>query len=248
MPGVVKMRSLSRVLKNVQVTTKVSTIGPRTRDQEPAAGKGTPTDEAQYRILSDYVLATAESKATALLSEAQEKSRSILEKAAQEAEMIKQKAFEEGFVQGYQAGEQEAQKLKAEASALIEEARREREEIIRSAEPEIIDLALALAEKIVNQQLDLDPSLLLDMLKGIQLGDALQEIVLRVHPDRLAYLQEREAQLNQLFPQAKIRVEGDPGIERGFILDTQLGTVDARVTTQLEELEMALKEVLGSGE
>ena len=109
------MRSLSRVLKDVQVTTKVSTIGPRTRDQEPAAGKGTPTDEAQYRILSDYVLATAESKATALLSEAQEKSRSILEKAAQEAEMIKQKAFEEGFVQ---AIKQESRRRKAESRSL----------------------------------------------------------------------------------------------------------------------------------
>jgi len=241
------MKLLSRVLKDVQVTTKTSTIGPQTKEKEAAAGNSMNSIEVQHRILSNYVLATAESKAAALLAEAQEKSRSILEKAADEAEAIKKQAFAEGFAQGYQAGEQEAQKLKDEAEALVEEARREREEIIGTAEPEIIKLALRLAEKIVNHKLALDPSLLLAMLKGIKLDDVQQEVILRVHPDRLAYLQEKEAEISQLFPQAKVRLEGDPRVQQGFVLDTQQGTVDARVSTQLEELELVLKEVLGGG-
>jgi flagellar assembly protein FliH len=241
------MKLWSRVLKDVQVTAKASTIGPQSGEKETAAGNMVPID-IQNRILSNYVLATAESRAAALLSAAQGKSRSMLEKAAEEAKTIKQQAYEEGFARGYREGEQQAQGLKAEAEALLEEARREREEIIRSAEPEIINLALRLAERIVNHQLDLDPSSLLVMLKGIQLGDVQQEIVLRVHPERLSYLKGKKDELCWLFPQANVRVEADPGIKQGFILDTRQGTVDARVGTQLEELELVLKEVLDRGE
>ena len=232
---------MSRIIKGVQVTTQASTIGKK--DTSPLTTK-TPCKDTKYHILRNHILSNAENKANALIYAAQEQSRSILEEASLEARAIRENAHSEGYSQGYKKGKEEALSLKKKAESIVENARRERIDIINSAEPEIISLALRMAEKIVHRELDLDNSLLLSMLRGIKLGDLGQKIVIRANPKVLPILQAQEKELLLIFPGEGLRLEPDPRVEEGFILDTEMGTIDAGVTSQLKELEKVLREVM----
>ncbi len=131
---------------------------------------------------------------------------------------------------------------------MLENARLERKNIIDSAEPEIISLALKMAEKIVQQELKLDNSLLVAMLRGIkmEMGDLGDGLVIRLAPELLPIMQAQKEALQLIFPLGNFILQPDPKVEEGFILDTEIGAIDARVTTQLGELEKALKEVLSN--
>ncbi len=227
--------------------TRASTIGQK--QQKPntiKTDKAIPQDIKQ-RILTKHIISNAENKAAALLYAAQEQSRSILEEAASEAKAIKEKAHSEGYTRGYQEGKKEALNLKKEADIMLKNARLERKNIIDSAEPEIITLALQMAEKIVHRELTLDKSLLLAMLRGLKAETLGNGVVIRINPEFLPVIQARESELLHIFPQGGYRLEPDPRVEQGVILETEMGTIDATVTAQLEELEKVLKEVMPNG-
>lgn len=232
---------LSRVIKGVRVTAKASTVG-----QKPATvmTDKSITLDLKYRILSNHIISNAENKAAALLYSAQEQSRSILDEAVLEAKAIKEKARSQGYTLGYQEGKNEALNIQKKALTMLENARLERKDIIDSAEPKIITLALEMAERIVHRELDLDNSLLLDMLRGIKAEALGREIVIRVNPKLLPVMQARESELQLIFPPGNFRLEPDPGVEKGVILETEMATIDATVSAQLDELEKTLKEVM----
>ena len=73
-------------------------------------------------------------------------------------------------------------------------------------------------------------------------------MLLRVHPEDLAALQqERAGWLAEIGSKADVRVTADPGVGRyGCVVETAVGRLDARLQTQLDALEGALR-VAGIG-
>jgi flagellar biosynthesis/type III secretory pathway protein FliH len=69
---------------------------------------------------------------------------------------------------------------------------------------------------------------------------------LRVHPDDLAALAAaRPAWLAELGVQADVALVADPAVGRGgCIVETPAGRIDARLETQLDALERALRDAV----
>ncbi len=159
--------------------------------------------------------------------------------AAGDHARIESEAFDRGFREGEAAGAARAQQqFQAAVRAFAEAAAGlagYKPSLRAEAEREMVALALAVARKIVRRELSIDPDVVLALVKA-----CLQEIRnaevyrLRLHPQDVqavaAHLQQHH-----------IEVIPDAAVGRGgAVFETSQGRLDARVDTQLAEIERGL--------
>jgi flagellar assembly protein FliH len=154
------------------------------------------------------------------------------------------KVFEDAFVQGekagYEMGMKKVDPLVKRLNTYIGELGFFKEELLRRSQKLSTDLAIAFAEAIVLKECSERPETVLAMVKkAMELCEEKNEITIRmrkedvemISPDQMSHL--------------KI-VKDDTMKEPGFIIETNFGDIDGRVSIQIEELK---KELLnGSGD
>lgn len=108
----------------------------------------------------------------------------------------------------------------------------------------VINLALLIAEKLVRRELvqkNIIPEVLQESLKRV-LGA--NRIVVKVNPVDLEILNNDSNQLLGDDSFAKIKFEPDSKIEQGgCLVETEIGNVDARVSSQLNEVKKQLEAI-----
>jgi flagellar assembly protein FliH len=109
----------------------------------------------------------------------------------------------------------------------------------REAEEDVLKLALAIARRLVHREISADPDALLGVVKAaMQKLDAREVQRVRVHPDYAALV---KAHFEALGLPLRLEVAGDSGLERGAaIFETNRGTMDASLDTQLQEIHRGL--------
>lgn len=120
------------------------------------------------------------------------------------------------------------------------------------AEAKVLAVILArkMAEKIVGHAVAVDASVMRDIaaraLAAVKPSSA--SVVLRVHPEDLALLEgTRQAWLAEVGVKADVKLVADSTVGRyGCVVETPVGRIDARLETQLDALERALRGV-GAG-
>jgi flagellar biosynthesis/type III secretory pathway protein FliH len=112
------------------------------------------------------------------------------------------------------------------------------------AEEDIITLALQLAQKIVHYEVSGSRQVLATTLQRAlaYLVDC-DHIVIRVNPADLAQAQELQPRLmNSGALSAACSIRGDESIGRGgCVVDSEFGSIDARIEGQFAELEQQLR-------
>ncbi len=141
------------------------------------------------------------------------------------------------------AGDREA--ACAEVTELLVSARAAAEAERAAAKDAALVLARKMAEKIVGRAVELDPAVL-----GEIAGQALAAsrvrggaVLLRVHPDDVAAIEQARPQwVQRIAASADVRVVADDSVGRhGCVVETPVGRLDARLQTQLDALERALR-------
>lgn len=110
-------------------------------------------------------------------------------------------------------------------------------------EREAYRFAVAVAERIVKREIVLDESVVMrQMREAIRRIVGVESITVRVHPEDEALVRShRSALLSSSDAVREIVIEGDESIERGgCILESATGNVDARIGSQLRQIETAL--------
>lgn len=151
---------------------------------------------------------------------------------------VRKQAFQEGFAAGSESAEQKARQrydaavggLRATVTAL-EQAR---PALLAEAEAEMVELAFAIAKRVLRREISVDPwatrAIAAACLQEAG-GAAVKQI--RVHPDDVAAVREGVGQ--------SIEVRGDAAVSRGgAVLETERGTLDGRIETQLDEIARGL--------
>ena len=172
------------------------------------------------------------SAAERIVEESRQRAREIVEKAQAEQAAIREQSSREGYEDGLR-----------QLNEVIADAKRKYGKILEGAESELLRLSLKIAERIVGKALELDRSILLDIIhKAIQSLKYQKEIRIRIHPEDVAYLKDQKMQLYAMLGESKeIEVVEDPLVRRGgCIIDTEIGTIDARLETQLKVMERTL--------
>ena len=147
---------------------------------------------------------------------------------------------------GFQEGESRARTdltqavtaERAKVGAALDNFQRERELYYQNTEGEIVQLALAIAPKILHREAQVDPLLLTGVarvaLEKIATGSTVR---LRVPSQELGKWQETLAAAENLQPQPEL--VGDATLSGAqLILETEVGTADLSLEAQLKEIEL----------
>lgn len=127
----------------------------------------------------------------------------------------------------------------------VEKLAAARQEVLRGAEEEILELSLQVARRVIHDEVTHRPELI-----GPQVQAALARVresgavTVRVHPSALPILQESAGALfESLESAAKLHFEPDASVEPGgCLVETPQRIVDARVESQLNKIGQALKQ------
>jgi flagellar assembly protein FliH len=162
------------------------------------------------------------------------------------AEHIERKAYREGFSKGEKEGLASGTKKLEPVLRNFRQALMELEQIKKKlyekAEKDAIELALAVAEKIVCREVSTRQDTVLNVIKAAlsKVRDS-EKIKIKINPTDLAYLKEPETPLTDFLPKSEnITLEGDENIHMGgCIIETGFGDIDARIDRQLQLVEEA---------
>jgi type III secretion protein L len=170
-----------------------------------------------------------------LLDAAHEEAQALLDDIEQRREAIVRAAREEGYRQGL-----------AEWDLALQSARDAQESLDVRYEPEIVRMAVKIAEKIIGEELRSRPetivSIARECLRGVRHE---HNLTIRVNPAEVEELQRSLASLMEIAgPGRRIQVAADGGVAPGgCIVDSAVGVIDARLETQLRCLEEILLRV-----
>jgi len=133
----------------------------------------------------------------------------------------------------------------AVAKALMDFAR-DRAAYYRRLEEEAVRLALSIARKILHREAQVDPLLLMGVVKvALEKIEGATEVALLVHPQRAA---DWRRQLASVMPAGKpLEIVEDPALEPDQCrLRTSMGTADLGLEGQLKEIEAGLTDLLAA--
>lgn len=178
---------------------------------------------------------------------ARSEAQSIIQHATEEAGIIRSQAEayrQQGYDDGYQAGIEQG---KAEWMEQCLRLNRENEAKFRFFEHDLVRLAVRVAEKIIGEQLRLEPKSITELV-GNALGGVRhqREIYVRVNPEDYELINEHKYLLLDKLSRAQdIDIRPDPEVPRGgCLIESETGTIEATVEKQLEAIEKIL---LGEG-
>ena len=190
-------------------------------------------DEAQ-RIIAD-----AKSKA----SEIENEIRQSLEAERKEA---REQGREEGKNDGYADGKSEVDRLIERTQVVLQRAQDKRGEILSETEKEIVDLVLLISRKVIKviseNQRDVIISNVIEALRKVK---AKGNVIIRVNLSDLHLATEHKQEFIKMMEGAQdVNIVEDSSVDQGgCIIETDFGEIDARIASQLAELENRILEI-----
>jgi len=167
------------------------------------------------------------------------------------AQAVERDAYEKGFAAGekagFELGRQKADGLFQKLGGMVEGLSTFKEKAFKDLEEEIIELSLALAEKIAIREIDRDDEIVMSTIKrAMQVASTTGNIIVRVNPrDRDVLFKYKDDLVRYGAGVEGVHIETDESIERGgCFIETNYGVVDATVTSIIDELKGKLDDEL----
>lgn len=202
------------------------------------------TDQAQI-IKND-----AEQTASKIIEDAKLEAERIIQEANVEKENIKatahQDGYKEGHEQGFMEGQNEVNRLVERVHKIVESVMVRREEILCETEQQIVELVLLMTRKVVKIISENQKTVVLsNVLAALKKIRTRGNITLRVNTEDLklttAHVDEFIKRIENV---NGISVIEDSSVDRGgCIVETDFGAIDARISSQLAELESKIMEI-----
>jgi flagellar assembly protein FliH len=151
--------------------------------------------------------------------------------------------YEEGHAAGLAAADQATSEQVRRLSALVRSAHETHSAFFRAAERQVVDLALQIAQKVVEREIENMPDLAVNIVRAaLEEMDARTAVRVRVNPDDAELLRRR---WSQVVPSGigadRIELQPDERVTSGgAIIETTHGQVDAQLESKLAQLGNAL--------
>jgi len=174
---------------------------------------------------------------------AQTEAQKILGDARAQAEKIKTQAKNEGLASGRSEGKKDSSQKLKDALETLNQAVKERKKIIKDAENEILRLSLKAAEQIIRSEVSLHRDVCLNIVsEAVNRVSDREQVIVRVNREDAEYIKKYKDRLAGILDGVKsFSILEDSQIEPGgCIVETNLGYVDARISTKVKALEEAL--------
>jgi len=204
------------------------------------------------RLIEQEEVRLAEVSATvdAMLADAQALAQQLVADAKGQIAADRQAQMRVGYKEGLQDGRcraiEEQQSFVEQAQRVVQDAQRERRARILGAEGFVVDLALVVAQRVLERELVVDDRFLLDLTRNLLAEvDKAHRVELRVAPgDYASMLTHRSVLEKMLYQRAECVIVPDHMLRAGDLLVvTEMGTVDGRLDVRLEGVRKILQSV-----
>ena len=166
--------------------------------------------------------------------------RNIVSRAQAEAVTIKEAAKQEGYQEGINQVLKDIEELRGK----LEEFYNYKEEVYSKVSDCIMDIAVEIAKKIINKEVEQDREATLSIIKAAveEVNKTENKITLKVMPKDVEIVRDKIPEIFEgNYFEAKISVIPDSTIkEGGVIIETSNGLIDASIETQMAIIEKAL--------
>lgn len=181
----------------------------------------------------------AQGEADAILAEAHKAGERLREEAAgilAEVEEAREAARQEGFAEGRAEG---LASITEEATRLLDM----KERFYESAEPNMISLVMQIVEKVIGTMVEEQSNLIKAVVRQAIEASIGDRINVSVNPEDYKTIKSIEEEFMDLVDRTKrIHFKEDESITRGgCVVETEVGTIDARLETQLHAIKKALE-------
>lgn len=158
------------------------------------------------------------------------------------AETVVAGGRDQGYRDGKAQAQGEVQQQLVEAISALTAAAEERFRLAQQHEAALADLALQIARKVIGAHLEADPALVSGIVRdAIADLEPSTSLHVHLHPDDVPIVAASRNQLDRLVRgTGDIELVADETVDRGgVVLRSQVGDVDARISTKLSVLETA---------
>jgi flagellar assembly protein FliH len=172
----------------------------------------------------------------------QEGAREVAVPAADPA--LYERGLAEGEARVRAAFEKTLAGVREEICEALRQFTRQREGYFRDVEGEVVQLALSIARKILHREVQIDPLLLTGIVRVAleSLNDG-THVRLRTNPQEIHFWRDYFAHTEQIRPTPEL--VGDASLDAGCcVLETELGSTNISLETQLKEIEQGFLDLL----
>lgn len=160
-------------------------------------------------------------------------------------ELAWKEGFEEGYAEGLRKAKEDVEKVLSRLRKVLSDLEGIRQRILAQCERDLLELSLEIAKKVIRRELEIDKSGLLELVRE-SIRKVTEADLIKVHlsPEDFEYIRTHKADvLREFNGTAKLLLYPDPKVEPGgCFVETDFAEVDARLSTQLEEIFKALRD------
>lgn len=202
------------------------------------------TDQAQV------IKTQAETEVAKIKAEAQAEAERIITEAQAERDKIinesKKQGYDTGYEAGYQDGQKEAERLVERMHSILDNVMKRREEILSETEYQIVELVVLMARKVVKIISENQKTVIMNnVLQALKKVKGRGDVTIRVNlADAKLTTEHIQDFIDRVEAVKGITVVEDTTVEKGgCIVETDFGAIDARISSQLTELEQKIMEI-----
>jgi len=205
-----------------------------------------------YLSQDEPKIPNVEEQAIIIIQQAQIEAENLISNAQFEADEIKKKAYKSGYEEGKTIAEKELKETTIKLTNLFNNAINEiaiiKDEIINNAEKDIIELTIAIAEKLVCNELKTNNDLIVDVIKeAIRTAKSENKVILRANSNDCAILERNADELIELTrlvnynPNISLIIESDENLNQGdCVVITDTNIFDMTYKSRLDSIIEAI--------
>jgi flagellar assembly protein FliH len=189
---------------------------------------------------SERVREAAEIEAGKIRSQAEEERDKVFSEA-------RKNGYDEGRDEGWKEGLAEAGRLIDRLHKILDAAIEKRQEIIDEAETQLIDLVLLISRKVVKVISENQKNVVINnIVQALRKLKSRGDVAIRVNLADLDLTTEHVKDFMRMAENVKsITVLEDSSVDKGgAVIETDFGQIDARISSQLREIEEKILELV----
>lgn len=193
----------------------------------------------------------AENEAARILEQAKADVDKMISEARHQVSQIeeeaRQKGEEAGREEGFQEGHKEAERLIERLHVIIDKAIEKREDMINEAETQMIDLVLLISRKVIKVISENQKNVVVNnIVQALRKLKSRGDVAVRVNLADLDLATDHTRDFMKMVENVKsITILEDTSVDPGgCIIETDFGQIDARITSQLKEIEEKIMELV----
>jgi flagellar assembly protein FliH len=247
------LRREAELFRSQWEVEKSTMIAAANAEAQDIIAKAEATAFNEVKIKNDQALKIrreAEVAAEKAIKDAEEKIKDFETQAKARVDEVTKEAHKKGFDQGreegFKEGKAEVERLVHRLHLILERAMDKRGQILEQTETQVIELVLLIARKVVKTISENQKNVVIS-----NIGQALRklktrsDVIIRVNLADLQLATEHAKDFIELAENAKnLTVVEDTAVDRGgCIIETDFGEIDARISSQLHELEEKILDI-----